>query len=146
MHVTVYYLLHTFKTFWESHNPTQGHRQGNDIGSQYRSAIFTSTQSQLVEAQASLAAYQSALGSRHQITTELRMDTNFWPAEADHQQYLYKKPNGYCGLKGSGVACPLPSTWTSKWETKMTSLHASLSCFPNRLLIKLSMIIFLDNK
>ena len=97
------------KKFWESHNPTQGMRQGNDIGTQYRSAIFTLDNSQQAEARRSLAAYQielnnAGLGS---ITTEiLRLDTYYF-AEDYHQQYLAKNPGGYCGLGGTGVSCPI---------------------------------------
>jgi peptide-methionine (S)-S-oxide reductase len=97
------------KKFWESHNPTQGMRQGNDIGTQYRSAIFTLDDSQQAEARRSLEAYQvelnnAGLGS---ITTEiLRLDTYYF-AEDYHQQYLAKNPGGYCGLGGTGVSCPI---------------------------------------
>jgi len=97
------------KIFWESHDPTQGMRQGNDIGTQYRSAIYFTSQTQRVAAEASKAAYQSAL-SRHgygPITTEIAPAGPFYFAEAHHQQYLAKNPGGYCGLGGSGVSCPI---------------------------------------
>lgn len=97
------------KVFWEQHDPTQGNRQGNDIGSQYRSAIFTTSQAQQAEAEQSAAAYQQALdkSGRGQITTEIKPLEAFYYAEAYHQQYLAKNPNGYCGLKGTGVTCPI---------------------------------------
>ncbi|VDD77068.1 unnamed protein product [Mesocestoides corti] len=94
------------KVFWESHDPTQGNRQGNDIGSQYRSAIYVSTQDQLQAAQASRDAFQEALGASRPITTEIRLLTDFYYAEDYHQQYLHNNPRGYCGLRGTGVACP----------------------------------------
>ena len=97
------------KTFWENHNPTQGMRQGNDIGTQYRSAIFTLDNSQQAEASRSMAAYQAELDKADigTITTEiLPLDTYFF-AEDYHQQYLAKNPGGYCGLGGTGVACPI---------------------------------------
>jgi peptide-methionine (S)-S-oxide reductase len=95
------------KTFWESHNPTQGLRQGNDVGSQYRSAIFYTNQEQLKFAQTSKDQYQSSLSEQNlgEITTEISPLKDFWYAEHEHQQYLYRNPNGYCGLKGSGVSC-----------------------------------------
>ncbi len=94
--------------FWEAHDPTQGMRQGNDRGTQYRSAIYTTTPVQLDIAQRSLALYQQALtrAGRGSITTELRAAPTFYYAEDYHQQYLAKNPDGYCGLKGTGVACP----------------------------------------
>jgi peptide-methionine (S)-S-oxide reductase len=97
------------KTFWESHDPTQGMRQGNDIGTQYRSAIYTSNETQLRAAEASKAAYAKALAARGlgAITTEIRPETAFYFAEDYHQQYLAKNPGGYCGLGGTGVACPI---------------------------------------
>lgn len=99
-------------TFWESHDPTQGYRQGNDVGTQYRSAIYTSTAEQLAAAEASRSAYAAALQSRGfgSITTEIRDAPPFYFAEASHQQYLAKVPHGYCGLAGTGVACPMPGT------------------------------------
>ncbi len=97
------------KVFWESHDPTQGMRQGGDIGTQYRSAIYTYTAEQAREAEASRAAYQSALGKagRGQITTEIKPAEDFCFAEDYHQQYLAKNPGGYCGLGGTGVSCPI---------------------------------------
>ncbi|KAL5967647.1 Peptide methionine sulfoxide reductase MsrA [Taenia solium] len=95
------------KVFWESHDPTTGNRQGNDIGTQYRSAIFVSTEDQLTAALASRDAYQRALGASRPITTEIRLLTEFFYAEPYHQQYLHKHPDGYCGLRGTGVTCPL---------------------------------------
>ncbi|MCH4813196.1 peptide-methionine (S)-S-oxide reductase MsrA [Vreelandella neptunia] len=97
------------QVFWEQHDPTQGNRQGNDVGSQYRSAIFTTSQAQLEAAQQSAAAYQQALdeAGRGAITTEIKLLDTFYYAEAYHQQYLDKNPNGYCGLKGTGVTCPI---------------------------------------
>jgi peptide-methionine (S)-S-oxide reductase len=96
------------QVFWESHDPTQGMRQGNDVGSQYRSAIFTYTEAQLAQAVASRATYQEALSQAGwgRITTEIRPAPPFYFAEAYHQQYLAKNPRGYCGLGGVGVACP----------------------------------------
>ncbi|MGY2462401.1 peptide-methionine (S)-S-oxide reductase MsrA [Vreelandella sulfidaeris] len=97
------------QVFWEQHDPTQGNRQGNDIGSQYRSAIFTTSQTQQAVAEQSAAAYQQALdkAGRGPITTEIKPLETFYYAEAYHQQYLDKNPNGYCGLKGTGVTCPI---------------------------------------
>jgi peptide-methionine (S)-S-oxide reductase len=96
------------KTFWESHNPTQGMRQGADVGTQYRSAIYTFSDAQRQAAEASLARYQAALKDRGHggITTEIKPAGEFYFAEADHQQYLAKNPLGYCGLGGTGVSCP----------------------------------------
>ena len=101
------------QVFWESHNPTQGFRQGNDVGTQYRSAIYTHTPAQAKAAEASREAYQKVLtASGHgTITTELlpAEGRTFFPAEGYHQQYLSssKNPNGYCGLGGTGVSCPI---------------------------------------
>ena len=97
------------KTFWEEHDPTQGMRQGNDVGMQYRSALYTTTPEQLEAAKASAAAYQSALSARGlgEITTEIAPLDAFYYAEDYHQQYLAKNPNGYCGLAGTGVSCPI---------------------------------------
>jgi peptide-methionine (S)-S-oxide reductase len=97
------------KTFWEGHDPTQGMRQGNDVGTQYRSAIYTSSDSQREAAQASLARYQERLneGGYGEITTEIEPEGDFSYAEDYHQQYLAKNPNGYCGLGGTGVSCPV---------------------------------------
>lgn len=96
------------KTFWEEHDPTQGMRQGNDVGTTYRSAIYTTSSDQLDIALASRDAYQSNLknaGVSHDITTEIKPLDTFYYAEDYHQQYLAKNPGGYCGLKGTGVAC-----------------------------------------
>lgn len=93
--------------FWEAHDPTQGMRQGNDTGTQYRSAIYCTRESQYEEAQASKAAYEQKLSGAGfgPVTTEVRKEVAFYPAEAYHQQYLEKNPGGYCGLRGTGVAC-----------------------------------------
>lgn len=97
------------KLFWESHDPTQGMRQGNDIGTQYRSAIYTTDDAQLAAARESLALYQANLqGSGFgQITTEIGPLDTFYYAEEYHQQYLAKNPGGYCGIGGTGVSCPV---------------------------------------
>ncbi|MGC2810935.1 MAG: peptide-methionine (S)-S-oxide reductase MsrA [Bradyrhizobium sp.] len=97
------------KTFWESHNPTQGMRQGNDVGTQYRSAIYTVSDMQRKAAQASKASYQKALEAKGlgAITTEIAPAAEFYFAEDYHQQYLAKNPAGYCGLGGTGVSCPI---------------------------------------
>jgi peptide-methionine (S)-S-oxide reductase len=99
------------KTFWESHDPTQGMRQGNDVGTQYRSSIYTFGEAQRRSADASRAAYQKALAGRGLggITTEITPSREFYFAEDYHQQYLAKNPAGYCGLGGTGVSCPLPT-------------------------------------
>jgi peptide-methionine (S)-S-oxide reductase len=96
------------KLFWESHDPTQGMRQGNDVGTQYRSAIYTSSPEQRRAAEASRDAYQPALAkaSYGPITTEIADAPPFYFAEDYHQQYLAKNPRGYCGIGGTGVACP----------------------------------------
>ena len=96
------------KVFWESHDPTQGMRQGNDVGTQYRSAIYVHGADQRRAAEASRAAYQDALAAarRGRITTEIAEAPEFYYAEDYHQQYLAKNPGGYCGLGGTGVACP----------------------------------------
>ncbi|WP_019173982.1 peptide-methionine (S)-S-oxide reductase MsrA [Pseudaminobacter salicylatoxidans] len=98
------------KTFWENHDPTQGMRQGNDVGTTYRSAIFTFSDEQQRAATASRDAYEQSLrgAGRDRITTEIARAPEFYFAEADHQQYLAKNPNGYCGLQGTGVTCPVP--------------------------------------
>lgn len=95
------------KVFWESHDPTQGMRQGNDLGTQYRSAIYCTNQEQLKVAELSLKAYEKRLmhHSFDSITTELKQLDRFYYAEEYHQQYLSKNPNGYCGLQGTGVSC-----------------------------------------
>ena len=97
------------KTFWESHDPTQGMRQGNDVGTQYRSAIYTFSDAQRETADASKAAYETALRAKGlgAITTEIAPAGPFYFAEDYHQQYLAKNPAGYCGLGGTGVACPI---------------------------------------
>ena len=97
------------RTFWESHDPTQGMRQGNDVGTQYRSVIYAATEAQLQAARASRDLYQQALtrAGFGAITTEIAPAPTFYYAEADHQQYLAKNPDGYCGLGGAGVACPI---------------------------------------
>ena len=95
------------KVFWEAHDPTQGHRQGNDVGTQYRSAIYATSDEQLKEAQTSAEAFQEGLQAKGygEITTEIAKDVVFYYAEDYHQQYLHKNPNGYCGLRGTGVEC-----------------------------------------
>ena len=97
--------------FWESHDPTQGMRQGNDVGTQYRSGIYTYSDAQRAAAEASLAHYrkQLAAAGRGDITTEIREAPPFYYAEGYHQQYLAKKPNGYCGLGGTGVPYEAPA-------------------------------------
>ena len=97
------------KLFWENHDPTQGMRQGNDVGTQYRSAIYATTPEQLREAAASRDAFAAALqlAGHGAVTTEIAEAPEFYYAEDYHQQYLAKNPNGYCGLAGTGVACPI---------------------------------------
>ncbi len=97
------------RSFWEGHDPTQGMRQGNDVGTQYRSAIYVEDAAQLAAATASREAYQRALQSSGygDITTAIEMAPLFFYAEHDHQQYLAKVPNGYCGMGGTGVACDI---------------------------------------
>ncbi len=97
------------KTFWESHNPTEGMRQGNDIGTQYRSAIYTTSAAQMKAVLASKDAYNKALNAKRygSITTEIKPLGEFYFAEDYHQQYLAKNPAGYCGLGGTGVSCPI---------------------------------------
>lgn len=99
------------RTFWEGHDPTQGMRQGNDVGTQYRSAIFVTTEAQHVAAQASRRAYAERLlaAGLAAPTTEIAPLDRFFFAEPYHQQYLHHVPNGYCGLQGTGVSCPAPS-------------------------------------
>lgn len=96
------------KTFWESHDPTQGMRQGNDVGTQYRSGIYYYSDAHCAAAEATRAAYQETLSKSGfgPITTEILPAPDFYFAEADHQQYLAKVPHGYCGLGGTGVSCP----------------------------------------
>jgi peptide-methionine (S)-S-oxide reductase len=97
------------KIFWENHDPTQGMRQGNDVGTQYRSTIYTTTPEQRKAAEASRAAFQDRLtaAGHGRITTEIADAPEFYYAEEYHQQYLAKNPNGYCGLGGTGVSCPV---------------------------------------
>jgi peptide-methionine (S)-S-oxide reductase len=97
------------RVFWENHDPTQGMRQGNDVGTQYRSGIYVTTEGQRQAAEAGRQAYGEALRGRGfgAITTEIAAAGPFYPAEPDHQQYLAKNPGGYCGLGGTGVACPV---------------------------------------
>ena len=97
------------RTFWESHDPTQGMRQGNDVGTQYRSAIYVHSDAQRLAAEASREMYAGALAARGlgPVTTEIRDAPEFYYAEDYHQQYLAKNPDGYCGLGGTGVACPI---------------------------------------
>jgi peptide-methionine (S)-S-oxide reductase len=100
------------KLFWESHDPTQGMRQGNDVGTQYRSAIYTFDESQREAAEATRDAFQQELAAAGygEIATEIADAGPFFYAEEYHQQYLAKNPNGYCGLGGTGVACPVGLT------------------------------------
>lgn len=97
------------KVFWEGHDPTQGMRQGNDVGTQYRSGIYTTTEAQARAAEASKAAYEAALAKRGMgpISTEIAPAGPFYFAEGYHQQYLARNPGGYCGLAGTGVSCPI---------------------------------------
>ncbi len=97
------------RLFWENHDPTQGMRQGNDHGTQYRSAIFYRNDEQRREAEASRAAFQKQLNAAGlgEITTAIEPASEFYFAEGYHQQYLHKNPNGYCGLGGTGVSCPI---------------------------------------
>lgn len=97
------------KTFWENHDPTQGMRQGNDVGTQYRSGVYTHGEAQMTEALASRAAFEGALKARGfpAVTTEIAPAGPFFFAEDYHQQYLAKNPGGYCGISGTGVTCPV---------------------------------------
>jgi len=97
------------KAFWENHDPTQGMRQGGDIGTQYRSGLYAASDAQAAEAEASREAYQQALSAQGlgRITTEIQPAGPFYFAEDYHQQYLAKNPDGYCGIGGTGVACPI---------------------------------------
>jgi peptide-methionine (S)-S-oxide reductase len=99
--------MQLLRVFWENHDPTQGMRQGNDVGTQYRSAIYTTDDEQLAAADASRELYEKALGKAGfgAIGTEIRRAPEFYYAEDYHQQYLAKNPDGYCGLGGTGVAC-----------------------------------------
>jgi peptide-methionine (S)-S-oxide reductase len=100
------------KLFWEGHDPTQGMRQGNDVGTQYRSAIYWRDEAQRISAEASKDAYQQMLSQagHGEITTEIAQAGTFYYAEDYHQQYLAKNPAGYCGLGGTGVSCPIGLT------------------------------------
>jgi peptide-methionine (S)-S-oxide reductase len=97
------------RVFWEGHDPTQGMQQGNDVGTQYRSAVYATDDAQLTAAKASRDRYAGALAAagRGAITTEIVAAGEFYPAEEYHQQYLHKVPNGYCGIGGTGVSCPV---------------------------------------
>ena len=97
------------KAFWEGHDPTQGMRQGGDIGTQYRSGVYTANAEQAAAAEASREAYAEALAARGYgaITTEIAPAGPFYFAEGYHQQYLAKNPGGYCGVGGTGVSCPI---------------------------------------
>ena len=97
------------KVFWENHDPTQGMRQGNDIGTQYRSGIYCFSEEQFSDAEESMIIYQSTLSQEgfEEITTEIVMAPIFYFAEDYHQQYLGKNPNGYCGLGGTGLSCAI---------------------------------------
>ncbi len=97
------------RVFWENHNPTEGMRQGNDVGTVYRSAVYTFSDEQAQAAVATRDRYQEALNARRHgdITTEIKPAGEFFYAEEHHQQYLAKNPNGYCGMGGTGVACPV---------------------------------------
>ena len=97
------------RAFWEAHDPTQGMRQGNDVGTQYRSVIFTHGERQAAEARASRETYQAALrrAGGGEVTTEISPAPDFFYAEEYHQQYLSKNPDGYCGLQGTGVSCAI---------------------------------------
>ncbi len=99
------------QTFWENHDPTQGMRQGNDVGTQYRSALYVGSPDAKAAAEASREAYSVALNAAGYgtITTEIGENVPFYFAEAYHQQYLAKNPNGYCGIGGTGVGCPVGS-------------------------------------
>ena len=100
------------KVFWENHDPTQGMRQGNDMGSQYRSAIYYTSEAQRAAIESSRAMYQQRLSAAGfgEITTEVKPLGEFYYAEPYHQQYLAKNPNGYCGIGGTGVSCPIGLT------------------------------------
>ncbi|AUH32803.1 peptide-methionine (S)-S-oxide reductase MsrA [Paracoccus tegillarcae] len=102
---------HLLQLFWENHDPTQGNRQGNDMGSQYRSLIVAMNDSQRAAAEASRIDYGNRLAVEGygKVTTEITDNVPFWPAEEAHQQYLHKNPGGYCAMKGTGVECALPN-------------------------------------
>jgi peptide-methionine (S)-S-oxide reductase len=99
------------KKFFEEHDPTQGMRQGNDVGTQYRSGIYFVNDAQKATAERARDAYDAELRSagKESVTTEIEPASTFYYAEDYHQQYLHKVPNGYCGLKGTGVACTIPA-------------------------------------
>ena len=99
------------RVFFEEHDPTQGMRQGNDVGTQYRSAIYYTDDAQKAVAEEALESYDAALRERGfaPVTTEISSAGPYYYAEGYHQQYLHKVPNGYCGIKGTGVSCPIPS-------------------------------------
>jgi peptide-methionine (S)-S-oxide reductase len=99
------------KVFFENHDPTQGNRQGNDIGSQYRSAIFTYSAEQMAAAKEAMQRYEAAYG--RPVTTELRSAPKYYPAEDYHQQYLAKNPQGYCMHGPTGISCPIPERSTA---------------------------------
>jgi peptide-methionine (S)-S-oxide reductase len=103
------------RLFWENHDPTQGMRQGNDVGTQYRSAIYVADEAQRAAAEASRTAYRERLHAAGypEITTEIEQAGPFYYAEDYHQQYLHKNPWGYCGLGGTGVSCPVGLSATS---------------------------------
>jgi peptide-methionine (S)-S-oxide reductase len=100
------------RVFWENHDPTQGNRQGNDIGTQYRSVIMTMSEEQAATARDSMRGYQEKLtgGGFGAITTEIVAFSRLWYAEDYHQQYLAKNPGGYCGVGGTGISCPVGVT------------------------------------
>jgi peptide-methionine (S)-S-oxide reductase len=102
-------LMDMLRVFWENHNPTQGMRQGNDMGTQYRSAIYYVNDEQRIAAEESRDAYQVLLtdAGYGEITTEIAPLTHYYFAEPYHQQYLGKNPNGYCGIGGTGVSCSI---------------------------------------
>lgn len=104
-------LENLLKVFFENHDPTQGNRQGNDIGTQYRSALYTYSEDDLSAALAAKSRYDAAYTDKGfgPITTEIKPAPTYYPAEDYHQQYLAKNPNGYCGIGGTGVVCPLPT-------------------------------------
>jgi peptide-methionine (S)-S-oxide reductase len=103
------------KVFFEAHDPTQGMRQGNDVGTQYRSGIYVETADERAAAEAARSRYGAALATagHRTITTEIADAGPFYYAEAYHQQYLAKNPSGYCGIGGTGVSCPLPTGVTA---------------------------------
>jgi peptide-methionine (S)-S-oxide reductase len=106
---TITSLERMLQVFWENHDPTQGMRQGNDVGTQYRSAVYYDSPEQMAAVVASRDAYQARLTAAGygQITTEIAPLTDYYYAEPYHQQYLAKNPNGYCGIGGTGVSCPI---------------------------------------